>query len=50
MLKSGNAITGIAWRLLAMRITDRERREQGGVITIPGALLSNARVIFESWK
>lgn len=51
----GNRFTGDAVGVLSggcnpVPITEKERSENNGVITISGALLSEASVIFQNWK
>ncbi len=51
----GNRFTGDAVGVQSggcnpVPITENNRTEQDGVITIPGSLLSEASVIFENWK
>ena len=51
----GNRFTGDAVGLQSggcnpVPITEEQRTEKDGVITIPGSLLSEASIIFENWK
>ncbi len=47
---SGDAVGVQSGGCNPVPITEKYRTEQDGVITIPGALLSEASVIFENWK